>query len=93
MGRHALGRGGLTATVATLAVAVAAASVTVLTGSSDPARAAGAQSAAGTTRITLTDPASTQPRGGAAGGRRAAGGEATDERGARRPGWASEHPT
>ncbi|MEU6523364.1 VCBS repeat-containing protein [Streptomyces sp. NPDC046924] len=63
MGRHALRRGGLAATVATLAVAVAAASVTVLTGSSDPARAAGAQSAAGTTRITLTDPASTQPRG------------------------------
>ncbi|MFE9937479.1 FG-GAP repeat domain-containing protein [Streptomyces hirsutus] len=61
MGRHALGRGGLAAIVATLAVA--AASVTVLTGSSDPARAAGAQSAAGTTRITLTDPASTQPRG------------------------------
>ncbi|MFJ4513248.1 FG-GAP-like repeat-containing protein [Streptomyces sp. NPDC088816] len=62
MGRHALRRGGLAATVTTLAVAVAAASVTVLAGGGDPAQAAGAQSAAGTTEITLTAPASTQPR-------------------------------
>ncbi|MFJ6561593.1 FG-GAP repeat domain-containing protein [Streptomyces sp. NPDC091412] len=62
MGRHALRRGGLAATVTTLAVAVAAASVTVLTGTGGPARAAGAQSAAGTSEITLTDPASAQPR-------------------------------
>ncbi|MFF9122576.1 FG-GAP repeat domain-containing protein [Streptomyces sp. NPDC014889] len=64
MGRHALGRGGLAAAVTTLTVAVAAASVTVLTGSGDAARAAGAQSAAGTTEITLTAPTSStaQPR-------------------------------
>ncbi|WP_112467005.1 FG-GAP repeat domain-containing protein [Streptomyces triticisoli] len=62
MGRHALGRGGLAATVATLAVAVMAASATVLAGGGDPAQAAGAQNAAGTTEITLTDPSSAQPR-------------------------------
>ncbi|MFD4956760.1 FG-GAP repeat domain-containing protein [Streptomyces sp. NPDC058451] len=64
MGRHALRRGGLAATVTTLAVAVAAASVTVLAGGGDPAQAAGAQSVAGTTEITFTAPtsATAQPR-------------------------------
>ncbi|CAM5363142.1 hypothetical protein SGLAM104S_08928 [Streptomyces glaucescens] len=61
MGRHALGRNGLAAAVSSLAVAVAAASITVLTEGGDQARAA-TTAAAATTRITLTDPSSTTPR-------------------------------
>ncbi|MER6344927.1 FG-GAP repeat domain-containing protein [Streptomyces sp. NPDC001595] len=61
MGRHALGRGGLTAAVSSLAVAVAAASVVVLTEGGDQARAA-TTAAPATTQITLTDPSSTVPR-------------------------------
>lgn len=60
MGRHAPGRGGPTAVVSSLAVAVAAASVIVATQGDTPARAA--TTATATTGITLTDPASTTPR-------------------------------
>lgn len=58
MGRHALRRGGLAAAVSSLAIAVAAASVVVLSESGGPAEAA----EAGTTAITLVDPGSTTPR-------------------------------
>ncbi|MDG9718480.1 VCBS repeat-containing protein [Streptomyces sp. DH24] len=64
MGRHAPRRGGLTAAVSSLVVAVAAASV-VLTQDGTPARAATTATTAtatATTGITLTDPASTYPR-------------------------------
>ncbi|MER6451043.1 VCBS repeat-containing protein [Streptomyces sp900105245] len=60
MGRHAPRRRGIAAAVSSFAVAVAAVSVAVLPesgASADPAAPA-----AGTTEITLTDPASTQPR-------------------------------
>ncbi|MCW8377148.1 FG-GAP repeat domain-containing protein [Streptomyces justiciae] len=60
MGRHALRRGGLAAAVSSLAVAVAAVSVVVLTESGDSAEAA--TTATGTTGIALTDPSSTTPR-------------------------------
>ncbi|MFG2354939.1 FG-GAP-like repeat-containing protein [Streptomyces sp. NPDC048521] len=60
MGRHAPRRRGLAAAVSSFAVAVATVSVAVLPeggASADPAAPA-----AGTTEITLTDPASTRPR-------------------------------
>ncbi|PWI16792.1 VCBS repeat-containing protein [Streptomyces sp. Act143] len=62
MGRHAPRRGGLAAAVSSLAVtiAVAAASVVVLTESGDSAEAA--TTGTGTTGIALTDPSSTTPR-------------------------------
>ncbi|MFI8188568.1 FG-GAP-like repeat-containing protein [Streptomyces sp. NPDC085946] len=60
MGRHALRRGGLTAAVTALTLAVTAASAVVLTGGGDPASAAAAGTA--TTEITLTDPSSATPR-------------------------------
>ncbi|MER6672239.1 VCBS repeat-containing protein [Streptomyces sp. NPDC000983] len=59
MGRHALRRGGLTAAVSSLVVAVATASVVVLSDGHDTAEAA---EVAGTAAITLTDPSSTTPR-------------------------------
>ncbi|MCL7428906.1 VCBS repeat-containing protein [Streptomyces sp. YS415] len=58
MGRHALRRGGLAAAVSSLVVAVAAASVVVLSEGGDTAQAA----EAATTRITLSDPSSADPR-------------------------------
>ncbi|MGW4727801.1 FG-GAP-like repeat-containing protein [Streptomyces shenzhenensis] len=58
MGRHALRRGGLTAAVSSLAVAVMAASVVVLSEGGGSAEAAEAD----TTAITLVDPSSTTPR-------------------------------
>ncbi|MGW7261676.1 FG-GAP-like repeat-containing protein [Streptomyces sp. NPDC054834] len=58
MGRHALRRGGLTAAVSSLAVAVVAASVVVLSEGGGSAEAAEAD----TTAITLVDPSSTTPR-------------------------------
>ncbi|MFI5684440.1 FG-GAP-like repeat-containing protein [Streptomyces sp. NPDC051636] len=57
MGIHAPRRRGLAAAVSSFAVAVAAVSVVVL-----PESGASADPAAGTTEITLTDPASTRPR-------------------------------
>ncbi|MGW7243388.1 FG-GAP repeat domain-containing protein [Streptomyces sp. NPDC054804] len=57
MGRHALRRGGLTAAVSSLVVAVVAASV-VLSEGDGSAEA----TEAGTTAITLVDPSSTTPR-------------------------------
>ncbi|MFJ3667861.1 FG-GAP repeat domain-containing protein [Streptomyces sp. NPDC090106] len=60
MGRHALRRGGLTAAVSSLAVAVATASVVVLTEGDDSAQAA--ETAVATTAVTLVDPSSTTPR-------------------------------
>ncbi|WP_030608364.1 FG-GAP repeat domain-containing protein [Streptomyces fulvoviolaceus] len=62
MGRHAPRRGGRAALVSTLAVAVAAGSITLFSGSRDGGGAAQAAEAAGTTGITLTDPSSTTPR-------------------------------
>ncbi|MGW0766055.1 FG-GAP repeat domain-containing protein [Streptomyces sp. NPDC002676] len=59
MGRHALRRGGLTAAVSALTVAVA--TFTVVSGGGEPARAATAQSA-GTTELVLDDPNSPNPR-------------------------------
>lgn len=56
MGRHAPRRGGRAALVSTLAVAVAAGSITLFSGSQDGRGAAQAAEAAGTTGITLTDP-------------------------------------
>lgn len=58
MGRHALRRGGLAAAVSSLVIAVAAASVTVLSEGAGSAEAA----EAGTTAITLVDPSTTTPR-------------------------------
>ncbi|MEU9345584.1 VCBS repeat-containing protein [Streptomyces sp. NPDC048278] len=58
MGRHALRRGGLTAAISSLALAVVAASVAVLSESGGSAAAA----EAGTAAITLVDPGSTTPR-------------------------------
>ncbi|MFD4598209.1 FG-GAP-like repeat-containing protein [Streptomyces sp. NPDC058464] len=58
MGRHALRRGGLAAAVSSLAVAVVAASVAVLSESGGSAEAAETD----TTAITLVDPSSTTPR-------------------------------
>lgn len=60
MGRHALGRGGPAAAVSSLALAVVAASVVVLSEGGDSAEAAG--SGSGTTAITLVDPSSSTPR-------------------------------
>ncbi|WP_225832498.1 VCBS repeat-containing protein [Streptomyces sp. NK08204] len=59
MGRHALRRGGLTAAVFALTVAVA--TLTVASGGGEPARAATAQTA-GTTEIVLNDPRTDTPR-------------------------------
>ncbi|MFI7408360.1 FG-GAP repeat domain-containing protein [Streptomyces sp. NPDC049627] len=58
MGRHALRRGGLAVAVSSLAVAVATASVVVLSEGGGSAEAA----EAGTTAITLVAPSSTTPR-------------------------------
>ncbi|MFD8818016.1 FG-GAP repeat domain-containing protein [Streptomyces sp. NPDC059627] len=58
MGRHALGRGGLTAAVSSLALAVVAASVVVLSEGGGSAEAAETDTAA----ITLVDPGSATPR-------------------------------
>ncbi|MEU1009055.1 FG-GAP-like repeat-containing protein [Streptomyces sp. NPDC005890] len=58
MGRHALRRGGLTAAVSSLAVAVVAGSVVVLSQGGGSAEATEAD----TTAITLVDPGSTTPR-------------------------------
>ncbi|MDN0198322.1 VCBS repeat-containing protein [Streptomyces sp. S.PNR 29] len=58
MGRHAPRRGGLAAAVSSLVIAVAAASVTVLSQGSGSAEAAGGD----TTAITLVDPSSATPR-------------------------------
>ncbi|KUN97699.1 FG-GAP-like repeat-containing protein [Streptomyces resistomycificus] len=59
MGRHALRRGGRAALVSALAVAVAAGSITLFSGTKDgggAAQAATAAAAAGTTEIVLDDP-------------------------------------
>ncbi|MCT9075012.1 FG-GAP repeat domain-containing protein [Streptomyces fulvoviolaceus] len=61
MGRHALRRGGRAALVSTLAVAVAAGTITLFSGSEDGGTAQAAEAAA-TTGVTLTDPSDTEPR-------------------------------
>ncbi|WP_369247880.1 FG-GAP repeat domain-containing protein [Streptomyces sp. R41] len=67
MGRHALRRGGSTALVSALAVAVAAATITLFSGTPDGGGAAQAATttataAAGTTEIVLDDPQLDTPR-------------------------------
>ncbi|MEU6140278.1 hypothetical protein ABZ848_07960 [Streptomyces sp. NPDC047081] len=60
MGRHAPGRGGRAALVSTLAVALAAGSITLFSGTEDSSAAPAAGT--GTTEIVLDDPSSTTPR-------------------------------
>ncbi|KOU63934.1 hypothetical protein ADK57_20735, partial [Streptomyces sp. MMG1533] len=65
MGRHAPRRGGRAALVSALAVAVAAGSITLFSGSEDgggAAQAATTAAAAGTTEIVLDDPRTDTPR-------------------------------
>ncbi|WP_392965048.1 FG-GAP repeat domain-containing protein [Streptomyces sp. LN245] len=65
MGRHALRRGGPAVLVSTLAVALAAGTITLFSGSPDgagSAQAAPAVGAAGTTEILLDDPSNETPR-------------------------------